>query len=1058
MEHCFEKHRVNLDPSSSNSETSTVYRPIDKYASVLPHLIGSDKWKQQWHVGLLEISDAVSHVDSEQYAESVDSNTTPTGSLQPNMDSSMLAGSSLLASQDSLAKSTGSIGDQMTINKQGGLFDEDEPLPSHMTIPSSSFFRPQADQRKIVNLFDDEPPSLEPSPVVERRPQTIFDEYDSEDSMSAPTLENIVKQQPPVDLFNDSEFDDFIKKIHSSEKGNKIEKTPQQKQPEAIVPHDMRKIAEEIKKVQLRRVEQDVKAPLPVARSEVKKDLPESVKIVPEPKVRKKVEPTKAEPKPAKVEPRIEPEKPRLKKITNLFDDDDDEDDYFSQIIKEKTSKKPSEPLQSKSGPQKAKITNLFDDEEEPVASDDIFQANSTHSSLLLEKAHPVFTSASSLFDSDGPSPFVKTKEIQEAAKKPEPSKKKTTNLFDDNDVPEIPKAEDKTVVAPQPKVAEQERKEVEHEKVSISKKTPKPLPVVRIDLKPAKTEKMQVEPGPLAQQAAVEDTHPESPKEETPKAQALVENLKPQPIVRIDQKQVKTKKMQMDSGPVVQRAVIDDTQPESLEKAKEPISFHKATPSPGFNATLPFMSDEPPPDDDDVWETEDNYEEPEPLFNSNSSSYPTVPIFDEIPPDDEFIPFEKKAPSREEDDFEKEKPKKEITVEELDGAPSAGSIKSKLEMFTKKADQTPNASVPSKPTPGKLNNMTIKINVGALMPGARLPSRELIEQSDTRDDDVRDTAVSVADPNNNSSLLNNSATKSRARIQVKRRPSTRRGRQAIFQKTWSAHLSDDEAEDKEDTFESVETPINHSASMFDDMNEDEEIIQSPTVPVDTFAAQHKSLMFDAEPPPTEPSPKSTTTNKISVFYDDEDDTRLLLEQKRKEEEKKQTASSLSTSSAGLFDDLDESEIFKASDDVKKDQEKKAANTVFYEESDDDLFGAHSTLMKAEKTESFSTSSAVEKPVTSKPKPASSLFEDEEDDDDLFKSATKKTPTIATKKPSNLFDSDDEESSGSLIFTKPNVRQPKKQSLFGDDDSDDDLFSSKPKCKFDISSQCKTSK
>lgn len=1066
IENCFEKHQVNLDPSSGRSETSTVYRPIDKYMNVLPHLIGSEKWKVKWHVGLLD-SDKASHAESEQYAESVDSNPVRSSSLKPDLEASMIPGSSLMASQD-LANSISSF-DHMVINQSGGLFDDIEHgslIPPSTSGASASFFQPQPEQRKIVNLFDDEPPSLEPSPVVSRKAENLFvdDDYDSVESPPAPTLENIVKSQPPVDLFNDNEFDDFIRKIE--QKPSVIQPSGDNRKSESVTTevkkaHDMKKITEEMKNVQLKKVQKDVSTnpvsrSLPIKQSsEVKKaeaapqfKLPEPIIVV------KRVE------IPPPVQPQPEPAKPRQKKITNLFDDED-EDDYFSQIIKQKAANKTIQPVTPKTVPVKTKPTNLFEDDDDDADSEDLYK----HKVEIVEPL-AVKKTVSLLFDDDD-DPIAQSN--------PETTKKKTTNLFHD-DIGYDPFH----IESEQPKI-------VEKSKVPVATLLDDPLkPEVRPELtgqflvdSHVQQEKKQV----------IDDSQVQQVEKQGIEEAAAIENEK------------ETFK-NIDASP---HENIPDLCEDLPDTSNVQSSIHHSTPSTSFNATLPFLSDEPP--DDDSWGTEDHDEEqPDLVFNSKALNY-SFPLFDDVPPDDDFMPVSKPSLNKEaeiekkfhekiannisDEDYTKTEnqpvtdkysspseinqdsseeqvlspPEVELPVSppevdlpvppkplnnEVDITATSNSIKSKLDKFSRIADETIIFQQSKNPLPGKLN-MNLKINVSALMPGARMTTRDTVDRAVDSHQSVNESFsstssnTSIVDPNNNnSSLLNNEATKSRPKIQIKRRPSTRRGRQANYQKTLSFYLSDDESEEKpefsSESFESVGPPStkNLAASVFDDIDDGEESLnQNHTNP----------LIFDESPP--EPI---KTTSKMSVFYDDEDDTRLLVEQQKKKQQTKKEATRQNLS-AELFDDLEEDtfanpHIISTSNAVKVDKSKETL-TAFYEESGDDLFGGISSSKAETKIVTLTTSMVpvVTKTINTKPKSTAPLFDDNEDDE-LFGSRNKPT-SAAAKKSTKLFGSDDDESetNESISFPKKKPGQPKKKSLFGDDDSDDDLFSSKPKCK-----------
>ena len=1001
IDHCFEKHKVNLDPSSSQSVISTNYRPIDKFTFVQPALIGSDKWNEKRHVGLLA-SDIVSHAESEQFAESIDSNHATSSSLQqPQQYELMIPSLSLMASQDNLAKSTSSIVDQL-----GALFDEDEQTSfGIMGTPAQNFFRPHTEQRRNVNLFDDEPPSLEPSPIADRKPVNLFDDYDSVDSFpELSTSENIIRhQQQPVDLFNDNEFDDYIKKIESQPNASdKVAqanaKKPESKPAYGIVLPDMRMTDEEIKKVQLKKVDQVVKEDVPASAVSIKKIEPKQ--IIPE--IIKQKEPEKVLPAAAET-------KPCLKKVTNLFDDDEDEEDYFSTIVKQKSASKPYEPLQSTLIPVISKLTNLFDDEDDDNTFEEIFSKKPLVNDFPpdVTEPKPLSKKSNSSFDDDKPPLFVQSK--------PETVKKKIL-IFDEHD---------------------------ECLKKSLSKKVPKMTATIE-------------------------------PKEKPPVALAVVEVFETTDVIAVEPviefKKESEKKILEPVAENIEK--IGEISPPSVETDNEhsiisenikplPIEAtkHKAQPSqqqqPSLSSTLPFLSDEPP-DDDETWEIEDSYEDPEPIVRTKSLNYPVVPIFDDVPPDDDFGFVSMESPpteliSDEENEIfsvsvineKPETPKIEsitkTSTDELDRSMTPVSIKNKKEIFKKKVEKQPCVNQPKKPLPGKLNT-NIKINVGALIPGARLPTKEManfiVTSEAFSDDSYAQTSATTpsTDPNNNSNLLNNELVKSRARIPVKRRPSTRRGRQASYRRSVNDETnenSSNDIEEKVDTLNKTMPPLmivtkNLAASIFDDMDDDEEITTQ-----EKRVANHFGRRASEPLSPAELSPNVVTTNKIAVFYDDEDDTRMMVEQ-RKIKEQAKTIINHQNSTIGLFadgnDDGDDfwenlsNVIAKAV--IPKFVQSGHSRSVFYEESDDDLFGSSKQLETVAKSP---TQTSGIKPVP-KVEHSNSLFDDVEEDD-LFESVKKKALINAVKKSK-----------------KSVTSKPKKQSLYNDSD-DDDLFSSKPKCK-----------
>lgn len=1044
LDNCFEKHRVNFDPSSSRSETSTVYRPIDKFMNVLPHLIGSDKWKEKWHVGLID-SDVTSIVGSEK--GTIESSYVPSGSLKQDFDQTNASSSNLTsrhASQDSLAKSQSSLGEQMVINQPGGLFDESEDEQSSFkqtVLPSQSFFRPQVDQRKIVNLFDDEPPSMDPSPVSARKPVNLFDDYGSVDSLPVETVENVPKHQPPVDLFNDNDFEDYIKKIENQQESAEHLQSQTISKPEEKLKHDMRKITEEVKNVQLKKVSevQETKKPLTVSKAV------ENVRSMENPK------PKIVElPKPVAVEAKIVPQ---MKKVTNLFDDDDDDQDFFTEIIKQKAANKPNEP------PKQTKFSNLFDDDDNDELSDDIFKSKTSQNKTktLFDTQKPplgkslLVNKKSSLFDDE---PEDETEPVPSVSKF---LKKKSTNLFDEENKLEIEAEPKKVEVLKESEVRKSDVGKTEVEKTKIVKPEVEKTKIIKPEVDILSAGKLEVEKIKVGLPEAL-NIKPEVDKSSSSQVSDKALTAEAKKLVVTDSEPPQTEiKPDLEPQSTLKQSFVDPpnllTDPEAPETSNEQTTTSKSNSNPptkDFNSTLPFLRDEPP--EDDIWDTEDTYDEPETksfnVFNPKASSYSAVPIFDDIPPEDDFIPsskppvphfysddeveeFENIAEPNEEKTANKTSPnvdvvlddqvvvtaevnRTELPMDEPDKSVVAGNIKSKLDLFTKKVDDVQSLEAAKKPMPGKLN-MNLKINVGALMPGARLPTKKIEATIETYDENHEQSSSSSNDKSSN--LLNNELTKSRAKIQVQRRPSTRRGRQENYKKTLSQvvheteKITDEVNDNHECAYETWDYPRvvstkNLASSIFDDLNDDgNEYLDIR----DQIAQNGRSKPGSA-----------VTTNKISVFYDDEDDTRL--EQKKIEEEKQRK----------VVDDLKVAE--KASKSLKT-----SSLSMFDDESDDDLFGA-----KTKKTADKKT-----------PKQSKSLFDDD-DDDDLFQSSNSKKSVVASvKKSSKLFESDDETEASSGKLKTSSI--PKKQSLFGDDDSDDDdLFSSKPKSKFKYEKTVKT--
>ncbi|CAH1962932.1 unnamed protein product [Acanthoscelides obtectus] len=239
------------------------------------------------------------------------------------------------------------------------------------------------------------------------------------------------------------------------------------------------------------------------------------------------------------------------------------------------------------------------------------------------------------------------------------------------------------------------------------------------------------------------------------------------------------------------------------------------------------------------------------------------------------------------------------------------------------------------------------------------------------------------------------SVTKDRARIPVRRKPSTRQARQEAARK---------------------------SAIFLEDADLDEKSTQKDASPLKTDVYKGKSEV------------KKDSKENTSLFDD---------EVKAKTESKK-------TASTSLFDDSDENDIFRDSiqntDSIPKDSIKSPSKS----KSEDDVISSTDDKVDSTIDEKIdvSSQSAEKTPVkSSKPEKTdkSPFDESTESEDDFFKRTVKKP----TKTKSSLFDSGDESdndlfgSKSSKDETKTEIKKvAKKKSLFDDSESDDDLFSS----------------
>jgi hypothetical protein len=328
------------------------------------------------------------------------------------------------------------------------------------------------------------------------------------------------------------------------------------------------------------------------------------------------------------------------------------------------------------------------------------------------------------------------------------------------------------------------------------------------------------------------------------------------------------------------------------------------------------------------------------------------------------------------------------------------------------------------KKLPGKLNT-NLNINVGALIPGARIPIRKQI--SDEEPSDANEPSEVSKSSETSSALLNNDMTKTRAKISVKRRPSTRSGRRSNYEKSLNSQITDSE-ESKRD-----ETSIPHIDASKNESNESATIepsLHSENLAKSIFAQNDDDDFLPNLPTtkkfdqPTPQKPPSVTTNKISVFYDDEAETKKMLEEQKMKQAPKVV-------SPKLFDETsDEDNLFAninarvdeklpasvANKKTKTKQEEAKKTSLFDDDNDDDdLFGGQITTQQ-NKPKVMQNKKDLK--IKSKP-----LFDDD-DGDDLFGVSSKITL-------------DDKKSISKKI--------PPAKTLFGDESDDDDLFSAKPK-------------
>lgn len=236
----------------------------------------------------------------------------------------------------------------------------------------------------------------------------------------------------------------------------------------------------------------------------------------------------------------------------------------------------------------------------------------------------------------------------------------------------------------------------------------------------------------------------------------------------------------------------------------------------------------------DDINETLQENSAPPPTTSSKS-------LFDENPPDDIIVPpvaLPRTSQSKVHHDGIGDALKSKSTISDENSIPISKneaktdndrsqdetdqslSFKKNLSIFSNPdVNKLPAVEKESKPKPNKLKT-NFNINVAALLPGAKLPSqKQLLTAKQDRIDDAEpeknqnesfeNTAPSVQTSSANLDDKSGRLTclsKSRAKIQVQRKPSTRIGRQSLYNKSLEA--------DNEDKISSIETTDSGSTKL----------------------------------------------------------------------------------------------------------------------------------------------------------------------------------------------------------------------------------------------------
>ncbi|CAH2236586.1 jg15343 [Pararge aegeria aegeria] len=364
----------------------------------------------------------------------------------------------------------------------------------------------------------------------------------------------------------------------------------------------------------------------------------------------------------------------------------------------------------------------------------------------------------------------------------------------------------------------------------------------------------------------------------------------------------------------------------------------------------------------------------------------------------------------------------------------------------------------PKKPI-GKLKHMNFNINVNTLLPGASLKKSITNEETDgVRISTKSNEELHIHSPEKNetkmvksvsfdgdpeSEVLDNKYSKQRAKIQVKRRPSSRRARLEAVRKSRI-----DLASDSTDNSSSLDEPpykeIGNRESLVDNVDSTYTLFKSTSS--DTLTINNTITVDITNPTNTSSLPEMSHTatdilidtnnsqadvkSKVVYILNDED---IFNDKNPRTGENIESYKAHDTMNVLDIVDDDDEFLFKSPNisTLGKSYENTATSSSNYKQADPKT----SVLV-----ESDNKHSGIAKEKLSKTK--KSIFDDLSDDEnELFRS---KIPTV---QKSNTFDSDSE---GESLFVKSKInsksnnevkRETMRGSLFGDESDDDsDLF------------------
>ncbi|XP_063632748.1 WASH complex subunit 2 [Cydia splendana] len=329
--------------------------------------------------------------------------------------------------------------------------------------------------------------------------------------------------------------------------------------------------------------------------------------------------------------------------------------------------------------------------------------------------------------------------------------------------------------------------------------------------------------------------------------------------------------------------------------------------------------------------------------------------------------------------------------------------------------DTTDNTSKEPKKV-GKLKPMNININVNSLLPGAS-PKKKQVENVEVKQDhtasneDLYKTdkiepkmvkSISLDDPE----ILDNKISKDRAKIQVKRRPSTRRARKEAVRKS----------------------AIDFTDSSFDSSNDNSTKDEVEEKVVKTVYILNDDDIFGS----TKTHDKSMEPAKKHLNIVDSDEELFKKPEKKTEKDNVRINDSKSVEIDDMF--------------------KKTINTK--DISNDEVDKVHKVAPNEEKAEfndKVATVVDVIKRESVSKRSENKSFLDSDDDDDLFRPTNKKSSVNTTSETDS-----DEKLFKSAQKTTTDTQKVKAPSLLSNSD-DDDLFKvktkiTKPEFKTNISS------